>query len=128
MASTEVEHASGVDSADVPSANWGWSKINHRNWRIVGLCIVGLLLAMLDGNHVGHIENLYLIGFAAVVLFFVVRDWWGRRRGWLRSAAQPAVLCVAPPGGCRCLRSRCARGSAVCRRPRPVRRLTPAGW
>jgi hypothetical protein len=27
---------------------------------------------------------LYVIGFAAVVLFFVVRDWWGRRRGWLR--------------------------------------------
>jgi hypothetical protein len=25
-----------------------------------------------------------VIGFAAVVLFFVVRDWWGRRRGWLR--------------------------------------------
>ncbi len=85
MASTEVErYSSGVDVADVPSARWGWSKINHRNWRIVGLCIVGLLLATLDGNHVGHIENLYVIGFAAVVLFFVVRDWWGRRRGWLR--------------------------------------------
>lgn len=85
MASTEVErYSSGVDVADVPSAHWGWSKINHRNWRIVGLCIVGLLLAMLDGNHVGHIENLYLIAFAALVLFFVVRDWWGRRRGWLR--------------------------------------------
>jgi hypothetical protein len=39
---------------------------------------------MLDGNHVGRIENLYLIGFAALVLFFTVRDWWGRRRGWLR--------------------------------------------
>jgi uncharacterized protein DUF2631 len=87
VASTEVERTTGVDgvdTADVPSAAWGWSKINHRNWHIVGLCIVGLLLAMLDGNHVGNIENLYLIGFAALVLFFVVRDWWGRRRGWLR--------------------------------------------
>jgi Protein of unknown function (DUF2631) len=84
VASTEVERTSRVDVADVPSANWGWSKINHRNWRIAGLCIFGLLLAMLDGNHVGHVENLYVIGFAAVVLFFVVRDWWGRRRGWLR--------------------------------------------
>jgi hypothetical protein len=84
VASTEVQRTSGVDVADVPSAHWGWSKINHRTWRIVGLCIFGLLLAMLDGNHVGHIENLYVIGFAVVVLAFVVRDWWGRRRGWLR--------------------------------------------
>jgi hypothetical protein len=84
VASTEVERSSGVDIADVPSANWGWSKINHRNWHIVGLLIVFLLLMFLDGNHVGHIENLYLIGFALLALFFVVRDWWGRRRGWLR--------------------------------------------
>jgi hypothetical protein len=84
VASTEVERSSGVDVADVPSANWGWSKINHRNWRVVGLLSFGLLLMFLDGNHVGHVENLYVIGFAAVVLFFVVRDWWGRRRGWLR--------------------------------------------
>jgi hypothetical protein len=84
VASTEVERSSGVDVADVPSANWGWSKINHRGWRITGLLIFGFLLLMLRGNHVGHVEDLYLIGFAALVLFFVVRDWWGRRRGWLR--------------------------------------------
>jgi hypothetical protein len=87
VASTEVERSSGVDGvdiADVPSANWGWSRINHRTWHIVGLSIVFLLLMMLDGNHVGHIENLWLIGFALLTLFFVVRDWWGRRRGWLR--------------------------------------------
>lgn len=84
MASTEVERAGGVDVADVPSANWGWSKINHRNWRAVGLFIAFFLFLMLDGNQTGHIEDLYLIGFALLVLFFVVRDWWGRRRGWLR--------------------------------------------
>jgi Protein of unknown function (DUF2631) len=84
VASTELERSSGVDVADVPSANWGWSKINRRNWRLTGLFIFGFLLAMLDGNHVGRVENLYVIGFAAAVLFFVVRDWWGHRRGWLR--------------------------------------------
>jgi hypothetical protein len=85
VAGTEVErYSNGVDVADVPSAHWGWSKINHRNWHVVGLLIFVLLLAFLDGNHVGHIENLYGIGFAALALFFVVRDWWGRRRGWLR--------------------------------------------
>ena len=87
MAGTEVERYSeevdSVDTADVPSAHWGWSRINYRTWHIVGLCVTGLLLLMLDGNHVGRIENWYLVSFAALVLFFTVRDWWGRRRGWL---------------------------------------------
>ncbi|WP_375484152.1 DUF2631 domain-containing protein [uncultured Mycobacterium sp.] len=84
MVSTEVERRIEVDTAEVPSAAWGWSKINHRTWRITGLVVVVFLLAMLRGNHVGHIEDWFLIAFAAVTLFVVVRDWWGRRRGWLR--------------------------------------------
>ncbi|WP_085269203.1 DUF2631 domain-containing protein [Mycobacterium parmense] len=84
MASTEVEHFTGVDNVEVPSAAWGWSRINHRTWHGLGVFIVIFLLAMLRGNHVGHIEDLWLIGFAAVTLFFLVRDLWGRRRGWLR--------------------------------------------
>ena len=84
MASTEVERAGGVDVADVPSAKWGWSKINYRNWHFVGVLIVFFLFMMLDGNHVGHVEDLWLIGFALLALFLLVRDWWGRRRGWLR--------------------------------------------
>ncbi|MEZ0364616.1 DUF2631 domain-containing protein [Mycobacterium sp. pUA109] len=84
MVSTEVERHTGVDTADVPSAEWGWSKINHRTWHFVGLGIVGFLLLMLRGNHVGHIEDWFLISFAALSLFVVVRDVWGRRRGWIR--------------------------------------------
>ena len=84
MASTEVDRSTGVDIADVPSANWGWSKINYRTWHIVGLGIVGFLLLMLYGNQVGHIEDWYLIAFAVLGLFVIVRDIWGRRRGWLR--------------------------------------------
>ncbi|SRX95870.1 hypothetical protein MSP7336_04143 [Mycobacterium shimoidei] len=84
MAGTEVERADRVDVAEVPSAKWGWSRINHRTWRLTGLFIVAFLLLMLRGNHVGHIEDVFLICFAALSLFFVVRDWWGRRRGWIR--------------------------------------------
>jgi hypothetical protein len=51
---------------------------------LTGLFIVFLLFMFLDGNHVGHVEDLYVIGFALLALFFVVRDWWGRRRGWLK--------------------------------------------
>jgi hypothetical protein len=84
VASTEVELFTGVDTAEVPSAHWGWSKINVRTWHITGLFAVGFLLAMLRGNHVGHVEDWYLIGFATLALFILVRDVWGRRRGWIR--------------------------------------------
>jgi hypothetical protein len=84
VASTEVEHYDGVDVAEVPSAAWGWSRINHRTWHITGAVIFVFLLAMLRGNHVGHVEDIFLIGFAALALFFLVRDLWGRRRGWIR--------------------------------------------
>jgi hypothetical protein len=84
VASTEVERFTGVDDVEVPSAAWGWSRINHRTWHIAGLIGFGFLLAMLRGNHVGHIENWFLIGFAALILVALIRDLWGRRRGWIR--------------------------------------------
>jgi hypothetical protein len=84
VASTEVERSDGVDVADVPSADWGWSKINYRNWHVTGLLLIGLLVAFMRGNHVGHVEDLWVIGFAVLGAFFLVRDVWGRRRGWLK--------------------------------------------
>ena len=42
------------------------------------------MLAMLRGNHVGHVEDVFLIAFAVVILSVVARDWWLRRRGWTR--------------------------------------------
>jgi hypothetical protein len=84
VAGTEVEHYDGVDPAEVPSAAWGWSRINYRTWHGVGVFAVILLLAMLRGNHVGHIENWFLTGSAALTLFVLVRDLWGRRRGGIR--------------------------------------------
>jgi Protein of unknown function (DUF2631) len=84
VASTEVERYAGVDTADVPSAQWGWSKQNPRTWHIVGLFMVGFLLLMLRGNHVGKVEDWFLIAFAVLTLAVIIRDIWGRRRGWIR--------------------------------------------
>ncbi|OBA81746.1 hypothetical protein A9W99_13575 [Mycobacterium sp. 1164966.3] len=85
MASTEVEHYDGVDVAEVPSAAWGWSRINYRTWHITALVIVGFLIAMvLFRNHVGHVEDWFVYAFAALTLVVVIRDLWGRRRGWIR--------------------------------------------
>ncbi|OFJ55210.1 DUF2631 domain-containing protein [Mycolicibacterium grossiae] len=84
MANTEVERHTGVDVEDVPSANWGWSKENPRVIHISMILGTIFILCMLRGNHVGHVEDLFLIGFAALLIVFVIRDWWLRRRGWTR--------------------------------------------
>jgi hypothetical protein len=84
VANTEVERHTGVDVEDVPSANWGWSKENHKLIHIGGLLSAGFMLLMLRGNHVGHVEDAFLIAFAILLVVVVARDWWLRRRGWTR--------------------------------------------
>jgi hypothetical protein len=84
VVSTEVERHAGVDVEDVPSAGWGWSKENYRLIHIGGLLSAAFLLLMLRGNHVGHVEDAFLIVFAILLVATVARDWWLRRRGWIR--------------------------------------------
>jgi hypothetical protein len=84
VANTEVERHTGVDVEDVPSARWGWSKENHRAIQIGGIVAGLFMLAMLRGNHVGHVEDIFLVGFAITIFGIVFRDWWLRRRGWTR--------------------------------------------
>ncbi len=84
MANTEVERHTGVDVEDVPSAKWGWSKENPTVIHIGGVLSAAFLLVLMRGNHVGHVEDWFLIGFAALIVGLVARDWWLRRRGWLR--------------------------------------------
>ncbi len=84
MVSTELDKTDGVDVEDVPSAAWGWSKENHKVIQIGGILSALFLLAMLRGNHVGRVEDIFLITFAALLVIAVARDWWLRRRGWTR--------------------------------------------
>jgi hypothetical protein len=84
VANTEVERQTGVDVEDVPSANWGWSKQNHRAIQIGGILSAIFILCMLRGNHVGHVEDIFLIVFAIGIFVILFRDWWLRRRGWTR--------------------------------------------
>jgi hypothetical protein len=84
VANTEVERHTGVDVEDVPSAEWGWSKENHKVIHIGGLLSAAFMLLMLRGNHVGHVEDGFLIAFAILIIIAVARDWWLRRRGWIR--------------------------------------------
>ncbi len=84
MASTEVERHTGVDVEDVPSAEWGWSKENPRIKQVGGLLAAGFLLLMMHGNHVGHVEDWFLIGFAAFTLAVVAHSWYVERNAITR--------------------------------------------
>ena len=84
MVSTELDKTNGVDVEDVPSAAWGWSKENHKVIQIGGILSGLFILSMLIGNHVGRVEDIFLVAFAIVIFGVVFRDWWLRRRGWTR--------------------------------------------
>ena len=84
MVSTDLDQTDGVDVEDVPSAAWGWSKENHKAIQIGGILSAIFLLCMLHGNHVGHVEDAFLVFFAVVILIIVARDVFLRRRGWTR--------------------------------------------
>jgi hypothetical protein len=84
MAKTEVERYADVDPAEVPSAAWGWSKLTPRTWYAFGTFVILFLLGMLHGNHKGHVEDFFLIAFAAAIAIVMVRDIVMRGRGLLR--------------------------------------------
>jgi Protein of unknown function (DUF2631) len=86
---TEVERHTGVDVEDVPSAEWGWSEKNHGLIQLGGVLAGLFLLAMVHwapgwGNHDGKVEEFFLVGFALAIFIIVGRDWFLRRRGWIR--------------------------------------------
>ncbi|WP_433683720.1 DUF2631 domain-containing protein [Nocardia sp. CA-119907] len=80
MAATELEPTSDraivthVDTAEVPSAAWGWSGESRRTFRVAGWIVCFILLAMTIGNHKGHIEDVFLIGFAILIAGVMIRD------------------------------------------------------
>jgi DMSO reductase anchor subunit len=50
----------------------------------VGIFIVLFMLGMMHGNHIGHVENWFLIAFAVGIVFVMARDYIMRKRGLLR--------------------------------------------
>lgn len=87
MAATELEPADNeravvqhVDTAEVPSAAWGWSGESPRTFRIAGWFVALALLAMIIGNHNGKVEDLFLIGFAVSIAALFIYDAIYRRR------------------------------------------------
>ncbi|MAU82140.1 DUF2631 domain-containing protein [Gordonia sp. Z-3] len=85
MASTEVEQIDTGwvrEPADAPSARFGWHGQARKTFMIAGWFCVFALLAMFIGNHTGHVEDIYLAAFAAVLAFFLLKPIWTSRGRW----------------------------------------------
>lgn len=58
--------------------DWGWHHDMGKFGRIALVLPIVFLVAMVFGNHEGNVENIYLVGFA--VLMVVILLWDARRR------------------------------------------------
>ncbi|MFN3339438.1 MAG: DUF2631 domain-containing protein [Dietzia sp.] len=54
----------GISSLDEPSVEWGWHKHSRKVGLVAGGFFVLFLLAMMFGNHVGNVENLWVVAIA----------------------------------------------------------------
>lgn len=80
MASTEVEYKR--EPADAPSARFGWHGEGLKTFKIAGLVSIVALLVMMIGNHEGHVEDLFLLGFVLLLAFILIRGEILSRRKW----------------------------------------------
>jgi Protein of unknown function (DUF2631) len=55
--------------------------VNPRKARVAAIVAVVILLLMSLGNHKGHIEDLWLVGLAALIVLMLIGDWVLRRNG-----------------------------------------------
>jgi hypothetical protein len=62
--------------------DWGWHGEAGKASRITGWVIVVLLLVMNFGNHRGRVEDLYIIGFAALLVVMLLWDMRRRKNAW----------------------------------------------
>ena len=82
--SRELAKRPAVDPRDEPSAEWGWHGGFPHGELIAGWSVVVILLLFLLGNHEGRTEDIWLIGFAAVMAVGLVMHSVRRRNSWRR--------------------------------------------
>jgi hypothetical protein len=82
VASTELEYK--PEPADAPSARFGWHGEAIKTYKIAAWVSVVALLGMTIGNHEGHVEDFYLLGFVALLVFILVRGEIKSRGKWKR--------------------------------------------
>lgn len=88
MASTEVETIDTGwvrEDPDAPSARFGWSGTAPRTYAIASFISGLIMLGMLVGNHVGHVEDIWLIVIAVFLFIYPAYKLRPRKGVWKRS-------------------------------------------
>jgi Protein of unknown function (DUF2631). len=81
--SREVARRPEEDVPD-PDSKWGWNGTFPNGGLAAGIFCIIALLAMTIGNHTGRIEDLYLVGTAAILAVGVLISIRNRRNAWRR--------------------------------------------
>ena len=112
MATTDLERqtTSKVYEADVPSRDWGWSGNAPNAARIAGVLFAVLLLLMNIGNHIGHIEDIYLTAIAIAILLTIALT---ARKAPARASQPPAASSSTPSRPASCAAPRQAASAAA---------------
>ena len=61
----------GISSLDEPSVEWGWHQHSTKVGLVTGGFFVLFLLAMLFGNHIGRVEDIWLISVAVILAIWM---------------------------------------------------------
>ena len=61
---------------------WGWHGETGKLGRIGAWIATLILLSFLIGNHQGHMEDLFLIGIATVMVVILIWDIFRRKNAW----------------------------------------------
>lgn len=88
MASTEVDTIDTGwvrEDPDAPSARFGWSGTADRTYAIAAFVSGIIMLCMLVGNHVGHVEDIWLIFFAVFLFAYPAFKLRKRKGQWKRA-------------------------------------------
>jgi hypothetical protein len=73
-----VEHAVEHERPE----DWGWHGETGKWGRIGAWISVFVILALLIGNHEGRVEDLWLVGIAAVMVIILIWDVRRRKNAW----------------------------------------------
>ena len=87
MASTEVDHIDtgwNREDPEAPSARFGWSGTAPRTYAIASFISGLIMFGMLVGNHVGHVEDIWLIIFGVVLIAYPIYKLRPKKNEWKR--------------------------------------------
>ncbi len=89
MASTEVDTIDTGwvrEDPEAPSARFGWSGTAPRTYAIASFISGLIMFAMIKGNHIGHVEDIFLIVIGTVLIIYPLYMLWRERKNsWTRA-------------------------------------------